>query len=434
MPHRLTIVGLGPGDPGLRTIAMSEAMAGARRILLRTGIHPGLEGLLADERVSTCDDLYRSATSFEVVYLGIVDRVLALLAEGDLVFAVPGSPTAGERTVRALPKAVAAGGHALEIIPAVGALDLVARVADLDIFADQVQILDALEIRTWLDAAPFNGSALDVSPARQVVITQVYSPDVASAVKIALLGLYPPDHRIRIVDWSDHAAEPVLTEVGLGLLDRMPVNHLTSVVVPPLKCQARTRSFHELLRILARLRDEHGCPWDREQSHSTLRGAVIEEAFEVVDAIDRSDVSNLVDELGDLLLQVAMHAQIAAEAGEFEISDVLDAVTSKIIRRHPHIFGDAVANTPDDVIATWNSVKATESIAAAKPDDRFVRLPASMPASLKIALLEAEDGSDLTDAEAQEIACRVAHDIRTLVRSGRTPDQLIDSAYRILEP
>jgi tetrapyrrole methylase family protein/MazG family protein len=193
------------------------------------------------------------------------------------------------------------------------------------------------------------------------------------------------------------------------------------------------RTFHELLRITARLRDEDGCPWDREQSHQSLRGAVIEEAFEVVDAIDANDLGSLADELGDLLLQVAMHAQIAAEAGDFEITDVLDAVSSKLIRRHPHVFGDTIAATASDVLATWNSVKATEAGAAAKPKDPYLKLPRSMPASLKIAEAEEADGSPLSDVEAAALADRIARDVRMLVRAGRAPDVLIDHAYRILE-
>ena len=134
------------------------------------------------------------------------------------------------------------------------------------------------------------------------------------------------------------------------MLDRISVDHLTSVVVPPLDWQSNTRSPHELFRIVAKLRDENGCPWDREQTHASIRGAVIEEAFEVVDAIDTGDMTGLAEELGDLLIQVALHAQMANEAGDFDASDVFDAISSKLIRRHPHVFGDAVANDPDAVI------------------------------------------------------------------------------------
>jgi tetrapyrrole methylase family protein/MazG family protein len=433
MPSHLTILGLGPGDPDQRTLAAAKALTHAGRIVLRTGIHPGVGDLLGDDRVTTCDDLYGSAASFDDVYREIVDRVLELLAEGDLVYAVPGSPTAGERTVRGLRAAVRAAGHSLKILPGVSGLDLIASVVDLDPMADQAQVIDALELRDWLDAAPFNGSLLDVSPARPVVVTQVYSGDVASAVKIALMGVYPADHDVHVVDWDEAQAKPVVTEVQMGQLDRRPVDHLTSIVVPPLAWQQRVRTFHELLRISARLRDEDGCPWDREQSHQSLRGAVIEEAFEVVDAIDANDLGSLADELGDLLLQVAMHAQIAAEAGDFEITDVLDAVSSKLIRRHPHVFGTAVATTATDVLATWNSVKATEASAAAKPKDPYLKLPRSMPASLKIAEVEEADGSTLSDFEATALADRIARDLRTLTRAGRAPDALIDDAYRILE-
>lgn len=433
MTNLLTIIGLGPGDPDHRTLSVVTALAQAEQILLRTGIHPGLDDLLSDVRVTTCDDLYGSAGSFDDVYKQIISRVLEMLADGDLIYAVPGSPTAGERTVRGLRSAVPATGHALEILPGVSALDLIATVVDIDLMADQVQIVDALELRDWLDRSPFNGSLLDVSPARPVIVTQLHSADVGSAVKIALMSVYPADHRIQVVGWDESTSRSEAAEIELSRLDRQPVDHLISIIVPPLHWRARTRSVHELLRITAWLRDRNGCPWDREQSHETLRGAVIEEAFEVVDAIDVGDMRHLADELGDLLLQVAMHAQIAAEEGDFEIADVLEAVSSKLIRRHPHVFGDAVAETATDVLATWNAVKQTEAGHSDKPTNPYLRLPRSMPASLKIADVERPDGSTLSDAEATEIAARVAADLRRLARAGRPADPLIDGAYRILD-
>lgn len=433
MGNHLTIVGLGPGDPDHRTLAAVTALARAERILLRTGIHPGVDDLLTDPRVSSCDDLYEAAGEFGDLYDAILDRVVAMLNEEDLVFAVPGSPLAGERTVQGLRQASAAAGHTFEILPGVSGLDLVASAVGLDQIADGAQIVDALELRDWLDAAPFNGSLLDLSPARPVLVTQVYSSDVASAVKLALLGVYPADLSIHVVSWDEEGQRPRVSGIELGQLDRQPVDHLTSIVVPPLPWEKRVRTFHELLRITAGLRDADGCPWDREQTHASLRPAVIEECFEVVDAIDQGDMASLADELGDLLLQVIMHAQLATEAGDFEIGDVLEAVSSKLIRRHPHVFGDATATTATEVLATWNYVKSTESGREAKPADPYLRLPAALPASLKIAAVESPDGSTLSDGEARTVAARIAAELRLLARAGWAPDPLIDEAYRILE-
>lgn len=115
-----------------------------------------------------------------------------------------------------------------------------------------------------------------------------------------------------------------------------------------------------LVSIMARLRGENGCPWDKEQTHRSLLRYLIEEAYEVVEAVESGSMENLCDELGDLLLQVVFHAQLAKEAGAFNVNDVVASITEKMIRRHPHVFGDATAETTDDVIANWEVIKREE--------------------------------------------------------------------------
>jgi tetrapyrrole methylase family protein / MazG family protein len=430
VPHTLTIVGLGPGDPSLRTIGAQLALDNASRILLRTGVHPGLEPLLCDSRVRTCDDLYEKQPTFGSLYRAVVDRVLEVLADGDLVYAVPGNPLAGELTVTALRSAVASTGHAVHVIPGIGGLDVIAASTGLDLMADGVQIVDALALREWVEKAPFNSAVLDLSPVRPVIVTQIYQQAVASAVKIALASAYPDDHEISVVGWDDVRARTDSRLIRLHELDRIAVDHLTSIVVPPLEWRQNIRSPFELFRIVARLRDEGGCPWDQAQTHESIRGAVIEEAFEVADAIDQADMTALCDELGDLLIQVALHAQMANEHGHFDAADVFAAISAKLIRRHPHVFGDTVAIDPASVIHTWNSVKQTEP---GKEDlserDPIDKLPESMPASLKIALLEKPDGAIVDDDQlGREIAERMV----ALARAGQPIDRAIERAYRIL--
>ena len=431
MAHSLTIVGLGPGDPALRTIAAQRALDHAPRILLRTAIHPGIEALLADRRASTCDDLYEQQPTFQALYRAVTDRALGLLAESDLVYAVPGNPLAGELTVITLRSAAESVGHAVQVIPGAGGLDVIAATVGLDLMTDGVQTLDALELRDWLERAPFNGSVLDVSPTRPLVITQVYKRSIAAAVKLALGTLYPDDHEISVIGWDKEGGVTSARLIQLHQLDRAKVDHLSSIVVPALDWQQNTRSPFELFRIVARLRDDNGCPWDREQTHKTIRGAVIEEAFEVADAIDDGDMAALSDELGDLLIQVALHAQMANENGDFDAADVFDAISSKLIRRHPHVFGDVVANDPAAVLRTWDAVKQSEpgkeDLAQRAPIDK---LPVSMPASLKIADLESPNGSTVdADALGREIAERMV----ALARASIDIDRAIERAYRILE-
>jgi tetrapyrrole methylase family protein/MazG family protein len=122
------------------------------------------------------------------------------------------------------------------------------------------------------------------------------------------------------------------------------------------------RSFDDLVRIMAVLRAPDGCPWDREQTHMSLRRHLLEESYEAVAAIESGDDAEIRDELGDILLQVVFHAQIAAEEGRFDIDDVATAIVEKLERRHPHIFGDAVANTPEEVLTRWDAIKRTENV------------------------------------------------------------------------
>jgi MazG family protein len=141
-------------------------------------------------------------------------------------------------------------------------------------------------------------------------------------------------------------------------------------------------AFTRLVHIMARLRGPDGCPWDREQSHATLRPYVIEEAYEVLDAIDNEDPAELRDELGDLLLQVVFHAQLAAERGDFEIADVCTAICDKLERRHPHVFADITVRDSTEVVRNWAHIKAEERSARGKSRSAVGGLPASLPALL----------------------------------------------------
>ena len=135
-------------------------------------------------------------------------------------------------------------------------------------------------------------------------------------------------------------------------------------------------SFDELVRIMAVLRAPDGCPWDREQTHMTLRRHLVEEAYEAVAAIESGDDAELRDELGDVLLQVVFHAQIASEEGRFDIDDVAAGIVAKLVRRHPHIFADGVADTPAEVMTRWDAIKRTEKERASVLDGIAPTLPA----------------------------------------------------------
>jgi tetrapyrrole methylase family protein/MazG family protein len=292
MTGSITVVGLGPGDPDLRTVGAVRALADAERIVLRTAVHPGIEDIAADPRAVACDDLYETGASFQAVYEAVVERVLAASANLRTVFAVPGHPRFGEHSVDLLVERAAAAGRPLRVIAGVSALDVVATTLGVDPLAVGAQLVDAAELDAWLAANPFGG-VLDLSPARPMLIGQVYSREMASAVKLSLSRIFPDDHNVSVVTAAGVSGSESKIGCPLHELDRLPVNHLTSVWVPAQDPLAATRSGATLHRLAAILRSPEGCPWDRKQTHETLRWAAIEEAYEVVDAIDENDGDHL---------------------------------------------------------------------------------------------------------------------------------------------
>ncbi|WP_302327126.1 MazG family protein [Enterocloster lavalensis] len=124
-------------------------------------------------------------------------------------------------------------------------------------------------------------------------------------------------------------------------------------------------TFDDLIGIIAELRSDHGCPWDKEQTFESLKKCLADETQEVFEAVDNKDMENLCEELGDVLLQVVLYSQIAKEAGAFTIDDVIDGISEKMVRRHPHVFGDIEVNSPEEALALWKEIKLQEK--AKKP-------------------------------------------------------------------
>jgi MazG family protein len=201
---------------------------------------------------------------------------------------------------------------------------------------------------------------------------------------------------------------------------------------PPANSLSPGEWFERLVAIQKRLRDPGGCPWDREQTHHTLRTYLIEEAYEVLDALESGDDEKFADELGDLLLQVTFHSQIASEAGRFSVSDVIRAVHEKMIRRHPHVFGEKRARDSAEVLKNWQKIKAQERQAkdAVSPADRLPEsaldgVPRSIPATLEglqLTKKAARTGFDWDDAAGIfEKMCEETDEVRHAVNSGDQP-------------
>jgi len=218
--------------------------------------------------------------------------------------------------------------------------------------------LDRLTCVTLIDAlnlAQFHHPSF--SPSAAVIVMQVNSSSLAEKLKSILLTVYPPDHPLQLVH---DAGMPItdLESLTLGQLDRsQKMENQTALYIPPLD---RAAAFEDFQEIVAHLRAPNGCPWDREQTHQSLRTPLLEETYETLDAIDRSDPAKMAEEFGDLLLQIVLNAQIAYEAGEFSMVDVLRGINQKIVRRHPHVFGDAQVDGVSGVLKNWEQIKADE--------------------------------------------------------------------------
>jgi tetrapyrrole methylase family protein/MazG family protein len=369
--HTLTIVGLGPGDPALLTHEARDVLAAAPVVWLRTARHPTVTGLPAGPRYESFDEIYETGASFEQVYEAIVGRVFELAAAGPTVYAVPGHPLFGEATVRALLDGAPGAGIDARVVAGISFVDVLASLLRVDPLEDGLLMLDALA---------FVPHRRLLVPERPTLIAQVYDRRAASEVKLALLEQYPAEHTVRVVSGAG-TAEARVVDTALATLDHSDAfDHLTSIYVPPLSLTEDVRSFEGLRAVIARLRSpDGGCPWDLQQTHATLKRFLLEEAYEALEALealDEGEPHRLAEELGDLLMQIVLHAQVGEDGGTFAIEDVFGGITAKLIRRHPHVFGDVSVEGPEDVVRNWEALKKDERPGAGLLD----AVPLAMPA------------------------------------------------------
>lgn len=345
----ITIVGLGAGAPSTLSGQAWEALRSGKPVWLRTAIHPTVTALQeAGIPFQSFDPLYERAEDFDSLYSQMVEHLLTLAQDGDIVYAVPGHPLIGEESVRLLLEQARGQGVAVRIVGSTSFLEPTLEALGLCI-TDGVQVIDAL-----------SASQYPPEQAMHVLYYQVYDRFVASDLKLLLMRYYPEEHMVHVVRSAGMSEEQSVQAVPLYQLDRVPVDHLTSVHVPPLPADDR-RDFAGLVHIVARLRGPGGCPWDREQTHETLRTYLLEETYEVLDAINTRDHAKLCEELGDVLLQVVLHAQLASEEGHFDIQDVVHQQCEKLVRRHPHVFGNVQVRDSAEVLRNWERIKAEEN-------------------------------------------------------------------------
>lgn len=345
----ITIVGLGPGAFGLLTVETLELLKAAKPLLLRTAKHPTVSEMRRRGiEFESYDYVYEEQDSFEEVYHTIAKACLAQAKTGEnLVYAVPGSPLVAERTVILIRELAAEQGITVNILPGMSFLEvLYTRLA-----------IDPIEGLTVIDAIDLPSLPSELTTA--LVVTQVYNSHVASEAKLALMEYYPDDYEVVIVKNLGLPEEQIQT-IPLFELDRIAgIDHLTSLYVPRRQLGERF-TLEPIVDVMNTLRSPGGCVWDIEQTHASLRRYLVEEVYEVLEAIDLQQGDKLCEELGDLLLQIVFHARIAEESKVFSMQQVIDVVTEKMIRRHPHVFGDTTVRDAGEVLLNWDAIKQRE--------------------------------------------------------------------------
>ncbi|MGO9872917.1 MAG: MazG family protein [Acidimicrobiia bacterium] len=432
---RVVVVGLGPAGADLLLPAARAALERVPIRFVRTARHPAVVDLAADGiDLEPLDLLYDQADDLDTVYAAIADRVVETAREhGEIVYAVPGSPTIAERSV----ELVRAAGIDVELIPGISFIDLAWWRLGIDPMRG-ARVVDARAFA--IDAAGSIGPML---------IAQADSKLVCSDVKLALLDSLAPEHEITVLQRLGLPDERIFT-VALADLDRdVEPDHLTSLFVDT----GDIAVGPELARLVAlteRLRGPGGCPWDAAQTHHSLRRHVLEEAYEVVEAIELLPAQApsgeipigaydaLEDELGDLLFQVMIQSALASEAGAFTVADVARAVHAKLVRRHPHVFGDVRVSDADEVVTNWEQIKKTEhddqslvaGVTAGLPAliaaQKLFRKGASIGLEPDLDLVDAV--RQLTDADGADLEPALGAALAAVVASGREHDIDAESA------
>ncbi|KQL27402.1 nucleoside triphosphate pyrophosphohydrolase [Cytobacillus solani] len=349
--NKIRILGLGAGDLDQLPLGVYRALKNADPLFLRTKEHPVVNELEKEGLVFTSfDSVYEKHDQFQAVYEEICHFLLdEALSKGNITYAMPGHPLVAEQTVQLLLEKAPERGVDIEVGGGQSFLDALFQALKIDPI-DGFQLLDGTSLKKD-----------EMEVKQHVIIGQVYDQFVASEVKLTLMDILPYDYDIYIVTAAGSQSERI-QKVPLYELDReVELNNLTSVYVPPVSDEAILyKRFTKLRHIIAELRGPNGCPWDKKQTHESLKKYLIEEAYELIEAINEDDIDHLIEELGDVLLQVLLHAQIGEDDGFFSIDDVIEGLSQKMVRRHPHVFGHTTAETEEDVLKNWQAIKKEE--------------------------------------------------------------------------
>ncbi|MFD2831616.1 MazG nucleotide pyrophosphohydrolase domain-containing protein [Corticicoccus populi] len=348
--HTINIIGLGSSDIDNMPLGVWRFLTECDTLYMRTMDHPAVQALETEGlNITSFDDVYEESDTFSETYKKIVDVLMTEVRNKDVNYVVPGHPLFYETTTELLLEKEQAGEVKVNLIGGGSFIDVVINALKVPV-NEGFQLLDA----TLLEYS-------DLNHHQHTLITQVYDQISLSEAKLTLLELYPADTKVKLADSAGSADEKIY-EMPLHELDHLNIvsNRLTLYIPKVADEGLDHRNIHHMTALFDRLVGEDGCPWDKVQTHQSIEKNLIEETYEVIEAIEREDDDAVVEELGDILLQVALHSAIANKDGYFDFYDVLKSLNDKIVRRHPHVFGDAEVNDMDDLSRVWKAAKASE--------------------------------------------------------------------------
>ena len=342
---KITVVGLGNYGLDELPFGIYRFLNKVDKVYVRTLAHPVVEDLEDVEWISF-DEVYEKHDRFSEVYAEIVQTLKEKAMDDDIVYAVPGHPMVAESTTELLLQDETLD---IEVLGGKSFID--------DLF--QAVSFDPNNGFQMLDGTMMTSEAINIRNA--LIITQVYDQMIAGDVKVTLMEKYPDDHKVAIVTGARGQGARV-TWCPLYEMDHdFELSNLTSLFVPGLNQEHYTGDFEYLTSIMDTLVADDGCPFDKVQTHSSLKRYLLEEAYELFEAIDNDDIDHMIEELGDILLQVVFHGAIGKKSMMFDTREIVQAISEKMIRRHPHIFGEGVeVNSIEELSQVWKNAKQAE--------------------------------------------------------------------------
>lgn len=349
---KIIVVGLGSGDISSISLKAYELLTQSDNVYLRTEKHPVVSELVKrGMKYKSFDYIYDKAENFESCYKEIIEILIENAQENQVIFAVPGHPCVAEKTVEKLWSESELKNIDIEVVSSTSFLD------DTFVYLK----FDPSKGFTLVDALDFDEKSLGLNT--NLVFTQVYDKMIASNLKLKLMEILHEDTDVVVFKAAGIKDLEQKMTLKLHEIDRsqFEFDYLSSIFIP-MPYKKKHKSLYEFVSTIAVLRSENGCPWDKEQTKETLIPHFYEELEEFNIAVKNDDIDNMIEELGDLLLHIVLQAQIGTEEELFDINDIINSINNKIIRRHPHVFGDEIAFTKEDVDLIWERVKKQEKM------------------------------------------------------------------------